>query len=244
MVNRFFQIFNRVIRFPSLWSGLLLFIIFPFLLSCSKPFTSDEWDPNDTDPPGIPQGFRVENDDDALIFYWAKGVERDLNGYRLYYSKTPGIYTHFREVGLVTQYEFHDLENNIPYYFTLRAYDKNVNLSGFSTQLIETPVDIRPPDSVTEFRLKEIAVSSQNYSIDLSWKNPKNRDFKGIRLIRKTGNSPSSQNDGQAIASGNIESFQDKTVTPGVIYYYRIYTYDEIPNYSLKAPSLSGIIVP
>ena len=228
---------------------LLTFIALTFLLSCARTLNQQE-DPTITDsgpdtiPPATPQGFRADNGDDSLLFYWERGIESDLSGYMLYIGEDTGIFDRYLDVGNVGAYELTDLVNNQQYFFMLRAYDKSSNLSDFSTELVETPVDTKAPEAPSVFQLREITsnVSSSNY-VELTWKNPPNADFKGVWLIRKKLKPPSSQNDGEIVASGNIETYKDKSIVSGTKYYYRIYAYDEIPNFSAQAPIRSAILV-
>jgi hypothetical protein len=234
-----------------------------FGTACSRSLfqNDDESAVNESDitnPPHIPQGFRVDNGDDSLLFSWEANSDGDISGYQLLYSKVDEnlesesiIYSHVVEVGNETSYELYDLENDNQYYFTLRAVDLDGNASGFSTEVIETPIDTRGPDAPSEFKLTEIiqGVPSGNTLdnpvnfIRLTWTVPADRDFQGVQLIRKAHKIPSSQNDGEVVASGNISSFEDLSVTPGLKYYYRLYAYDEIPNYSSQAPVRAGIVI-
>ncbi|MBT5954253.1 fibronectin type III domain-containing protein [bacterium] len=237
-----------------------------FGTACSRSLfqNEDESPANESDktnPPHIPQGFRVDNGDDSLLFAWDANSDGDISGYQLLYSKVDEnlesesiIYSNFVDVGNVTSYELYDLENDNQYYFTLRAVDLDGNASGFSTELIETPIDTRGPDAPSEFKLTEVVQGTpsgnENVSpavlvdfIRLTWTNPSNRDFQGVQLIRKAHKIPSSQNDGEVVASGNISFFEDLSVTAGLKYYYRLYAYDEIPNFSTQAPVRAGIII-
>ncbi len=228
---------------------LITLIALTFLLSCARTLNQQEETivskPGpDTLPPATPQGFRADNGDDSLLFYWEKGVESDLSGYMLYVGSDTGVFDRYLDVGNTTSYELTDLVNNQQYFFMLRAYDKSSNLSDFSTELVETPVDTKAPEAPTVFQLREITsnVSSSNY-VELTWKNPPNTDFQGVWLVRKKLKPPSSQNDGEIVASGNIETYKDDDVVSGTKYYYRIYAYDEIPNFSAQAPIRSAILV-
>lgn len=197
----------------------------------------------DTTPPSTPQRFSITNDDDSLYFSWQSNSD-DTSGYELFYSKTASPSVTIIDLGLVSDYTLHDLENGTDYSFRIRAYDTAGNKSDPSTEIIETPVDIRGPDSPTLFRLREES-SEGSAKITLTWTNPTNRDFEGVRIMRKTGNFPSGPNDGTLIYQGSEETFEDDSITRGIFYYYKIFSFDEIPNYttgSLGETARSGIV--
>jgi hypothetical protein len=67
--------------------------------------------------------------------------------------------------------------------------------------------------------------------VNLSWQNPSTSDFYGVKIIRKIGSMPTSLSDGVPIYSGPKNTFTD-TVIPGRTYYYKIFAYDTVYNYS------------
>ena len=202
----------------------------------------------DSIPPAIPQGFSVINDDDSLTFRWEPNND-DTAGYELFYSFSDDTITHNPttkiDVGLVSEYNLHDLTNGTSYSFRLRAYDSSENFSPPSTEIIETPVDTHSPATPTNFRLEEDP-SGTSPNITLSWTNPTNRDFQGVRIMRtSTSSFPSGPHDGLRVYNETGESFKDYSITPGTFYYYRIFSYDEIPNFSsspITSAGRSGIV--
>ena len=90
---------------------------------------------------------------------WDAIEEPNLEGYKIYYSvDRPGppydglhpFYPHLDspvDVGNVTEYTLHDLEEDIVYYFVITAYDSEGNESGYSNQVSTADADV--PD---EFR--------------------------------------------------------------------------------------------
>ncbi|MDD4902432.1 MAG: choice-of-anchor Q domain-containing protein [Patescibacteria group bacterium] len=89
-------------------------------------------------------------------------------------------------------------------------------------------VDITPPGMPANF-----AATSSGARIILSWTNPTDSDFAGVKLYRKIGSTLTGQNDAlaQLIYQGKAKSFTD-TATSGLLYYYSLYSYDARPNYS------------
>lgn len=70
--------------------------------------------------------------------------------------------------------------------------------------------------------------------IILSWKNPTDSDFAGVRICRKINSAPTNQTDAytKLIYQGKAQSFTDASTTLNQLYYYSIYSYDARPNYS------------
>jgi hypothetical protein len=106
---------------------VLLLIVFSFCPSLAKDYTL-EWEANE---------------------------EPNVEGYKLYYSiDWPGppyeglhpLYPHSDspiDVGNVTEYTLHDLEDDVVYYFVITAYDSEGNESGYSNQVSTADVDIQ-----------------------------------------------------------------------------------------------------
>jgi hypothetical protein len=93
-------------------------------------------------------------------------------------------------------------------------------------------IDTTPPGIPINF-----VASIFNSRINLSWKNPIDSDFAGVKLYRKFNSALTGQTDTAArlLYQGKNQSFTDASTTPNQLYYYSIYSYDARPNYSLPA---------
>ena len=69
-------------------------------------------------------------------------------------------------------------------------------------------------------------------AVNLTWTNPQDGDLFGIRIMRKTDTPPANPQDGDVVFQGNSTAFIDGTAIAGTSYYYALFTYDEVPNYS------------
>ena len=83
------------------------------------------------------------------------------------------------------------------------------------------------PPSVLNF----IAVP-ENQRVILSWGNPHNPDFSGVRILRKTTTYPQNMNDSMIIFEGVDSTFIDQNLDNDTTYYYCIYTFDVVSNFS------------
>ncbi|KZR58984.1 hypothetical protein [Pseudobacillus badius] len=87
--------------------------------------------------------------------------------------------------------------------------------------------DVIPPPAVDLFN----AVTSGG-SIILSWINPDDTDFAGIRIQRKIGSFPVDYGDGVTVYKGKNSLYVDDKIEVSARYYYRAFTYDYEGNYN------------
>jgi len=84
-----------------------------------------------------------------------------------------------------------------------------------------------PPGNVTS----STAVAG-DAQISLSWINPDNSDFVGVLIRRKTSGYPTDQTDGILVYNAIGTSYIDTNIINGVTYYYKVFSYDGVPNYA------------
>lgn len=122
-----------------------------------------------------------------------------------------------------------DLISDETYYFRPRAKDLQGNEAvdkGFS---YHTP-DIIPPANVSS--LKAIPGDEK---ITLEWKNPSDKDFNGVKIIRSLTFFPLDIEDGDTVYDGNGQTFIDNNLENGRRYYYTVFSYDKSGNFSSGA---------
>jgi len=96
-------------------------------------------------------------------------------------------------------------------------------------------VDTTPPSPVTA-----LTTSPENSRISLTWKNPTDSDFSGVKIMRKTGSAPVNSNDGTLVYNANGTSLNDTGLTNGTTYFYAAFAYDTAGNYATAAQQ-SGV---
>ncbi len=118
------------------------------------------------------------------------------------------------------------------YHFKISCASKLGNMAETSDQEFYTlsPVDNIPPANVNNFT----AVAGDE-KITLSWENPLDKDFKGVRVLKNKKFYPSDIWDGEIVYDGKEEFFIDENVENGIRYYYTIFSYDKNGNYSSGA---------
>jgi len=113
------------------------------------------------------------------------------------------------------------------YHYLVRSTDAYGQEAVSGDQTFSTLADTTPPANVTGF-----TATSGNSQVTLTWTNPTDADFAGVIVVRKQGGFPTGPTDGTTVYTGTGTSQVDLGRTNGVTYYYAIYAYDEVPNYS------------
>lgn len=127
------------------------------------------------------------------------------------------------------------LSEGTTYHFRIKSIDGSGNTAAsgdasFSTSPSET-VDSTPPGDITQF-----AASGGNGQIVLSWLNPSDSDFAGVRIRYRTDHFPTDINDGTPFGDISGEPEAEMRVThsnlsEGVTYYYLASSYDDSGNF-------------
>jgi uncharacterized repeat protein (TIGR02543 family) len=90
--------------------------------------------------------------------------------------------------------------------------------------------DNTPPAMVS--KLQATPGSGQ---VTLSWTNPSDSDFNGVLILRKAGVAPADPTDGTVVYDGIATNTQDQGLDNGKTYYYAVFAYDNLRNYSKKS---------
>ena len=79
--------------------------------------------------------------------------------------------------------------------------------------------------------------------IVLSWANPEDTNFAGVKIIRREGSYPHNMKDGIEVYDGKDASYSDTNPTCGVYYYYAAFTYDKEGNFSPTTSQGSAVAI-
>ncbi len=91
-------------------------------------------------------------------------------------------------------------------------------------------LDLAAPGSALSF-----VASPGDGEIALSWLNPADADFAGMRILRKTGTYPANASDGTIIYALTGTSTNDTGLVNGTQYYYAAYAFDQAGNFAPTA---------
>ncbi|MCG3110724.1 MAG: fibronectin type III domain-containing protein [Candidatus Manganitrophus sp. SB1] len=129
------------------------------------------------------------------------------------------------------------LQSNTVYHYRVKSADAlgNLSVSADHTLTTNPPTDSTPPADVENFT----AVPGTQV-ITLSWVNPSDSDFVGVRIVYRTDRFPNGTEDGEIL--GDFSGRTDESITvlhagleENVTYYYSASSYDNNGNYQHTA---------
>ncbi len=123
-----------------------------------------------------------------------------------------------------------DLSEGTKYYFRVRASDATGAVTVSSGGEFTTLSDKIAPANVTG-----LTVKTEGGQTTFIWTNPTAPDFAGVKIVKKTTGFPSGPNDGETVYEGAGTTAMDMKTTNGVTYFYAVFSYDALKNYSSGA---------
>jgi roadblock/LC7 domain-containing protein len=126
-------------RRPRWRAGIASLALSGLLTGLSACRTEEFYVP-DIIPPSVPQGVVSVTGDEEVSLYWYEVSDRDLAGYRVYWSDAPeGPYEALAETGQ-TWYVDRGLGNGRTYFYGVTAFDRDGNESDMSDDIVyDTP---------------------------------------------------------------------------------------------------------
>jgi len=163
----------------------------------------------DTIPPSIPSNFIANPGDERVIMSWDTNPENDLSRYVIYKGLTAENVQLYDSVGFAyNTFVDSSLENNIEYFYSLKAVDQLGNRSLFSPVASATPYDQTPPPAPSG--LTAVPGDSE---ISLSWDPLYNvSDFLNYRLYVMAQDSSFTVIDSTIITDDPISDAQDTEI--------------------------------
>ena len=141
------------------------------------------------------------------------------------------------------------LDNGTTYHYEVFAFDGNNNYADGVTANATPASDTTAPVDVGS-----LSATAGRRQVELGWTNPSDTDYEGVLIVRKTGSVPTfvpvtettytqdqDLGGGQTVAyvgqasdgtPGNAATWTDTGLSSGSTYYYKVYAYDEAPNYA------------
>ena len=103
---------------------------------------------------------------------------------------------------------------------------KNISLS---PKLI---IEHIPKRRIPLAQVKNAKIFEDNGKVKITWENPVDIDFVGVKVIKNPFRAPYSSYDGQKLYAGKDVYTYDDFGAMDIDKYYAIFTYDDVPNYS------------
>jgi hypothetical protein len=206
--------------------------------------------PHDGLPPGPPTGFNATAGDTTVTLRWTNPGDADFAFTVVRYSTTAyptafdqgmpvpngagGIFPN--AAASADSFIHTGLSNDTSYYYAAFAADEVPNYSVGST-LVGDPADRVSPSGVADFEAVALDGSAK-----LRWTATDEPDLAGVLVRYSTVASPANTEDGSPVENGNngvfptapaaADSFVHSGLGNGTTYYYSIFAFDEVPNYS------------
>ncbi len=206
--------------------------------------------PADEVPPGPVYSFTAAAGDTTVVLKWTNPADWDYKHTLIRYSTASFPTTAFdgapvengaegRFLGTAAHADsfIHTgLDNDTTYHYAAFAADEVPNYST-GIQASSTPQDVLSPPAVVSF-----AAVAGDGSSKLLWTNPDDDDLEGVIVRYSAEGYPAAADLGMPVENGSGGRFAaspaeaDSFVHGGLInestYYYSIFAYDEVPNYS------------
>ncbi|MEI6887624.1 MAG: fibronectin type III domain-containing protein, partial [bacterium] len=120
-------------------------------------------------------------------------------------------------------------------------YSSGINGGARTTRI---PVGVTPPSNIAQSKPTNFNVSAGNTLINLTWDNPNNTDFSGVKIVRRTDYSPISPTNGTLVYKGANTSYTNTGLTNGTTYFYTIFAYDKNNNFSHIDSTVKAVATP
>lgn len=206
----------------------------------------------DTAPPSVIDDLKVEvlsqtsaklywtapTDQTGVVFYDINSLKESITESNFYSSNA----VHDLELtlddvdinGIQHSFEVVGLKPGEGRYFAIKSKDPYSNVSAISNVVY---IQILPNGELADIDVPGKVFNVQAAGLDkliyISWENPKDEDFVRTRIVRSEGSYPETPSSGKLVYDGDSTKFSDSNLENAKTYYYSIFTYDEVPNYSL-----------
>ncbi|MCU0643151.1 MAG: fibronectin type III domain-containing protein, partial [bacterium] len=174
----------------------------------------------------------VENSLTSLTLTWSKNQDDDFESYRIYRATAPNAVDSTSFVAEIiydqniVNYEDTGLKEDTEYNYQIYVFDTDGKSAGSNKEKGRTNVN-ESPTAVT--LLAPTPVENSTTSLTLSWSKNADEDFKSYRIYRTETpqHVDSSSFLVEIIYNQNTTSYENKNLTEGTEYNYRVYVFDE-----------------
>ena len=116
------------------------------------------------------------------------------------------------------------------YHYSVSSHDASSNGATSTDQTFTTLPDTTPPANVAGF-----AAAPSDQQNSLTWTNPPDPDFVGVKIQRSASGFPATPTSGTTVYDSNGAGVVDVGLTNGTAYYYTAFAYDGSGNFASGA---------
>lgn len=87
-------------------------------------------------------------------------------------------------------------------------------------------------DRIAPGNVADLTATAGDSQVLLAWSNPADTDLAGVKVLRNTGQYPADPDDGVVVHNGPGQQATDTGLSNGTPYYYAVFAYDNVPNFS------------
>jgi hypothetical protein len=194
--------------------------------------------------PPVEPGIEISGTTETNITYQSADITVNLNKTAtcvLEYGQDTNYGNQVLGQGSKTSHNFSltNLKDQTKYYYKTTCNDASGSAMALGNFTTIIKPDTTPPQNVSG--LTAIAGNGQ---VILSWVNPTDTDFDGVIIKRSDVFYPTSRTDGILVYDGKQETITDTGLINDKKYYYIVFSYDKIPNYSSGAITTATPIKP
>ncbi|HEY1037190.1 MAG TPA: fibronectin type III domain-containing protein [Candidatus Paceibacterota bacterium] len=150
------------------------------------------------------------------------------------------------EIGSLAEAWYHNdfkvkLENLEPgtkYYFQIHLKDSLGGTIVYRGEFMTVAI----PDSIAPGAPADLSAYLNRDTVMLNWKNPSDRDFAYVRLVRSDIFYPLNPINGKVVYEGRGTYAVDADIVPGKMYFYSLFAYDSAGN--LSQPAIVAVYYP
>ncbi|MES2436811.1 MAG: hypothetical protein V4519_02270 [Patescibacteria group bacterium] len=190
--------------------------------------------------PATYTSFEITPGDNYAVFTWTTD-NNTINTFS--WGETPDY--EFGSMSEVTYHKNHSvkiqgLKPGVDYYYKITTQDASgATLVKDGTYRLPVSEDHTPPSNPSAFYAQQ-----RQQDVLLTWKNPKELDFKNVLIVRSPYGYPQSGLEGKIVYEGKGNYVLDSDTQIDATYYYTIFAYDEVSNRSSGAIARIKIVAP
>jgi len=122
-----------------------------------------------------------------------------------------------------------ELQPKITYHFRIRSRDI------FGNEIVSKDHTFVLPDLTPPANVRNFTAQPGNETITLTWQNPADKDFQGVRVQMSTISYPIDPFDGKTVYDGKETSYTILNLKNDIRYYFTAFSYDDSGNFTSGA---------